>query len=118
MENMFGTHCLLDCTDCNNLIASRRHILHFNKEIINAIDMIPVGEPQLEYLLEGKKNEGYSLLQLIVTSNLTAHFVTRYKTAYIDIFSCKQFDTNIVKEVVDNYFSPRYIKTTLLTRTA
>lgn len=118
MHNFFGKHCLLDCTGCNDLISSREHILNFNKEIIQRIDMKPVGEPKIKYLLEGEINEGFSLLQLIVTSNLTAHFVTRSRTAYIDIFSCKNFDTDTVRKIVYKYFSPTCIKTTLLTRDA
>jgi len=80
--------------------------------------MVSAGPPQLEYCLSGTDNEGYSLLQLITTSNITAHFVTKTKAAYIDIFSCKEFDTNVVDNLIQNYFSPKNIKKNYLLRNA
>ena len=117
--NYFGQHFLLDCGECDyESITDKEKILEFCDFLIKEIDMIPVGDPQIEYCLEGDLNEGYSLLQLIVTSNITAHFVTKSKTAYIDIFSCKEFSTETVKNVVKSYFDPQSIRETFLIRNA
>lgn len=115
--NYWGYHYLLDCSGCKN-ITDEQHIRDFCKTLVNNIDMIALGDPQLEYCLEGTDNEGYSLLQLITTSNITAHFVTKNNTAYIDVFSCKKFDTETVNNVVQQYFNPTQIKRTFLTRHA
>ena len=76
------------------------------------------GKPTIEYLLTGHKNEGYSMLQLIHTSNLSAHFMSKSKTAYFDVFSCKKFNTKTVDLVVKKYFDPKKSKSKLLTRQA
>jgi len=117
MEKYWGYHLILDCSHCEN-ISDYNIIKSFVDELLTAIDMIPHGEIQLEYLLEGSDNEGYSLLQMITTSNITAHFVTKQKSAYIDIFSCKHFDKDIVVSVIENYFKPSSIQETFLKRSA
>jgi len=38
--------------------------------------------------------------------------------AIFDVFSCKSFDIEKVKEVVKQFFSPKQIKVTYLTRQA
>jgi S-adenosylmethionine/arginine decarboxylase-like enzyme len=47
---------------------------------------------------------------MITTSNITAHFVNKTGNAYIDVFSCKQFENSIVIKTVEEFFSPKSIK--------
>ena len=77
-----------------------------------------VGNPIIEYLTPTKENSGYSLMQMIETSNITAHFVESNQSAYIDVFSCKQFDPLVAEHVVKEYFDPNNIKATFITRNA
>jgi S-adenosylmethionine/arginine decarboxylase-like enzyme len=115
----WGYHFLLDCSDCDTaLISNRDNIVNFVKILTQRIDMIAIGEPIVELLLEGEDNEGYSLMQLISTSNITGHFVTNYQSAYIDVFSCKKFDTHIVEDTVNEFFKPKNNRLTFLTRHA
>jgi S-adenosylmethionine/arginine decarboxylase-like enzyme len=72
----------------------------------------------IEYLLPGDANQGFSLVQLITTSNICAHFVESNSTAYIDVFSCKPFDVNVAREVVKEFFNPDRIKMNFITRHA
>lgn len=80
--------------------------------------MIAYGEPQIELLLQGHDNEGYSVLQMITTSNITAHFVSKTGDGYIDVFSCKSFDENVVKLVVEEFFKPATVKDRMFYRNA
>ena len=115
----WGKHLILDCAGCNFfLINDTTNIRKFIKELVNRIDMTAHGEPQIELLLPGTDNEGYSILQMITTSNITIHFVNKTKEAYIDVFSCKEFDTTLVEKVVNKYFEPTSIRTTILARQA
>ena len=117
--NYWGYHFLLDCSGCDiNLISDKDNIINFVKTLTKNIDMVAVGEPIVELLLEGEDNEGYSLMQLISTSNITGHFVTKTGTAYIDVFSCKKFDTHIVENTVQDFFNPSNNRLTFLTRHA
>ncbi len=114
----FGYHLMLDCSGCNSSIADRNRIYEFIKVLVPAIDMTAHGEPVIEYLLPGDPKQGYSLMQLITTSNISAHFMELDGTAYFDIFSCKIFDVEQAKKVVDDFFKPAKIRINFITRHA
>ena len=68
--------------------------------------MVAFGDPQIVMFGSGNK-KGYTLVQLIETSNITAHFCEETNDVYIDVFSCKPFESKDVIEVVDHSFSPK-----------
>jgi len=113
----FGYHLMLDCSGCQG-IDSRDNIFSWIKELVPEIDMIAHGEPVIEYLLPGDPKQGYSLLQLITTSNISAHFMELDGTAYFDIFSCKEFDIEKAKLIVSKYFNPKKMRVNYITRHA
>jgi S-adenosylmethionine/arginine decarboxylase-like enzyme len=114
----WGYHLLLDCSGCNSRIRDKESIKQFVSTLISAIDMKRVGNPIIEYLTPTRENSGYSLMQMIETSNITAHFVESNQSAYIDVFSCKQFDPLVAEQVIKKYFEPVTIKTSFITRQA
>jgi S-adenosylmethionine/arginine decarboxylase-like enzyme len=116
----WGYHLILDCQGCDiEKVTSRDNIKNFIETLVRSIDMKAYGEPILEHFATHDPTKGgYSLVQLIETSNITAHFVDMNGDAYIDIFSCKPFSSEIVKEVVDIFFRPTSIKMHFLTRQA
>lgn len=114
----WGYHLMLDCKGCNENVSDKKAIYNFSKELVEKIDMVAHGEPIIEFMLPGDPKQGFSLVQLITTSNITAHFMDYDKTAYLDVFSCKEFDTNIAKEVFNKYFNPEKIRVNFITRHA
>jgi S-adenosylmethionine/arginine decarboxylase-like enzyme len=113
----WGYHLMVDCSGCSN-IESRDQIYNFVKDLTIRIGMQAHGEPVIEYLLPGDINQGYSLMQLITTSNICGHFMELNGTAYFDVFSCKEFDPKTVKRVIKDYFNPKKIKSKLIKRQA
>lgn len=109
---------MLDCSGCNKNIAEHEEIYKFVKELVIAIDMEAHGEPIIEHLLPGDPKQGYSLMQLITTSNICAHFMELNGTAYFDVFSCKEFDLKIVQYTVNKYFKPGKMRVNFITRNA
>jgi S-adenosylmethionine/arginine decarboxylase-like enzyme len=114
----FGYHLMLDCSGCGDGIASRDAIYNFTKELVDAIDMTAFGEPIIEYLLPGDPKQGYSMLQLITTSNFAGHFMETTGIMYLDVFSCKEYDQQIVIDTVKKYFDPKKIRVNFITRDA
>lgn len=115
----WGHHLMLDCSGCDiKSISSRNIIYEFVKDLVDRIGMEAHGEPVIEYLLPGDPKQGYSLMQLITTSNICGHFMELDGTAYFDVFSCKPFDIEIAKMIVKEYFQPRKMRVNFITRHA
>jgi S-adenosylmethionine decarboxylase len=115
----WGYHLMLDCSGCDIVgVASRDNIYRFIKELVDAIGMEAHGEPIIEHLLPGDPKQGYSLMQLITTSNICAHFMELDGTAYFDIFSCRDFEIEVAKLIVRKYFNPQKMRVNFITRHA
>ena len=114
----WGYHLMLDCGKCiPNAIRNPTLITNFSKQLVKKIDMVPYGEPQVIMFGSGNK-KGYTLIQLIETSNICAHFVEETNDMYLDVFSCKPFSPNDVKGVVSSFFVPEHMNEQFLTRDA
>lgn len=117
-EEYFGYHLILDCAELNaESIRDEKNIYNFVKQLVHDIDMVAYGEPQIVRFGHSGK-EGYTLVQLIETSNICAHFVEVNNTAYFDVFSCKIYDADVVVELVKKYFQANKIRVNYLTRQA
>ena len=85
--------------------------------LFKLIKMKQYGKPLIPYF--GEKEEftkGFSLVQLIETSSITGHFSDYWKTAYINIFSCKKYDKEKAKKFTKDFFKAKRLKTKSLTR--
>jgi len=116
----WGYHLILDCKSCDKeKIKDPEHIKTFIKTLVERIDMKAYGEPILEHFAtHNPLAGGYSLVQLIETSDITAHFVDLNGDAYFDIFSCKPFDIPVAETVIQEFFNPHSIKKIYLERQA
>jgi S-adenosylmethionine/arginine decarboxylase-like enzyme len=114
----WGYHLMLDCSKCiPYTIRNKSNIISFAKNLVQNIEMVPYGEPQVHHFGEGNK-AGYTLVQLIQTSNITAHFCEETDDMYLDVFSCKPFNSHIVYGTVHTYFRPAYITQKFVKRQA
>jgi len=114
----WGYHLMLDCSKCLSApIRCSFNINTFAKTLVKRIDMVPYGEPQVVRFGSGDK-AGYTLVQLIETSNITAHFCEETNDMYLDVFSCKPFNPTDVEAVVNDYFKPLHRNRMFVTRQA
>lgn len=105
----WGYALALDIAKCNPAaIRSRPMIYQFSKQLVTKIDMKAYGEPLIQHFGEGNK-AGYTLVQLIETSNICAHFCEEDNAMFLDIFSCKQYDIETAVKVVKEFFEPEHI---------
>ena len=119
-EVYWGYHLILDCKFCEpEKLKDPENIKKFIKDLVDGIDMVAYGEPTLAHFATHNEHAaGYSLVQLIETSSITAHFAENIGELYLDIFSCKSFEIEDAKRIVREYFAPKSIKITYLTRQA
>ena len=114
----WGYHLILNARKCRPAaIRSAETITYFTKDLVKKIDMVPYGEPQVVLFGTGNK-KGYTLVQLIETSNICAHFVEETNDMYLDVFSCKPFHAKDVKDVLQAHFAPEHSDAILLKRDA
>lgn len=114
----WGYHLILNARNCcAPAIRSAQTITNFSKALVTKIDMVPYGEPQVVLFGTGNK-KGYTLVQLIETSNICAHFVEETNDIYLDVFSCKPFLAEDVKSMMEIYFTPEQMNSILLRRDA
>ena len=114
----WGKHLMIDAGGAAaNTIRNPSVIHDFNKTLVKRIDMVAYGTPQIVRFGSGNKS-GYTLVQLIETSNICAHFVEENNSMYLDVFSCKDFDSVAVKQTVEEFFQVKRIKMKVLTRQA
>jgi S-adenosylmethionine/arginine decarboxylase-like enzyme len=114
----WGKHLMIDAAGAAaHTIRNPSTIHDFNKALVKRIDMVAYGTPQIVRFGSGNK-AGYTLVQLIETSNICAHFVEENNSMYLDVFSCKDFDPATVKDTVEEYFQVKRLKMNVLTRQA
>ena len=114
----WGKHLMLDAAGCSpKMIGCPTVITSFAKTLVKRIDMVPFGQPQVVMFGSGNK-KGYTMVQLIETSNICAHFVEENSSMYLDVFSCKDFDPEVVKEAVHEFFDAKYFNNKVVLRQA
>lgn len=108
-RKIYGTELVLDLYDCNQkTIRSRKKLSEFIDNLCALIKMKKYGKTSIPYFgLNNPHTVGYSLVQLIETSSITAHFSELWNSAYVNIFSCKQFDTEKAANFTKKFFGAK-----------
>ena len=110
----WGQHLIIDAkgsAEGIKLVGDGENIRNYVKELVPSIDMISFGEPIIErFALEDERASGYSLVQLIETSNICFHYSDYNGDFYGDIFSCKPYDIKIALEITKKKFAQTKIK--------
>jgi S-adenosylmethionine/arginine decarboxylase-like enzyme len=113
MEGMgviFGYEIALDLADCNEHIKIEESLRKFALELCQVLDMKPYGEAQTPYFgFNSDITKGYSLLQFIETSAIMGHFSDHHRSAHLNIFSCKPFDTDKAIKFCAKFFHGKII---------
>jgi len=104
-ENAWGLATNVDLYGCNpDTIRDAGKIKQFVTELCELIDMKRFGETEVVHFGPNDKVAGYSMTQLIETSLISGHFANSTNAAYIDVFSCKEYDPEVVAEYTKKFF--------------
>lgn len=113
----WGWHLVLNLYGCDpQRIQSAEVIRQFVIELCDVIEMRRFGEPTIVNFGEDPRVAGYSLVQLIETSNICAHFANESSAVYLDIFSCKKFDPQVAANFCCETFRAQKAAGTFLSR--
>lgn len=116
MKN-YGKELILDLHKVKNVhLFNRKDLKKFFVELCDFIDMKRCDLHFWDY--KGYKEEyknapihlqGTSAIQFISTSNITVHTLDKMKRVYINIFSCKKFDSTQASQFCAKYFNATII---------
>ena len=106
----WGTLATINLYDCNEKkIKNKKEIKKFINQLCKKINMKKLGSTRIKRFGEGKL-KGYSAIQFIQTSSITIHFDETENRAFIDIFSCKNFDEKRAEKFSREFFKAKKSK--------
>lgn len=107
-ENPWGMSVSIDLHECNDkLIRDGEYIKKFLKDLVAYLKMKAYGEPVVVDFGDNPRVSGFSAMQLIQTSSITAHFANFTNSVHIDIFSCKWYRPHEAALFCKQYFQAK-----------
>ena len=104
-ENVWGISSSIDIYECDpETIRNAEKIRQFVVELCDLIEMKRYMDTLVVHFGEDEKVAGFSMVQLIETSLISAHFANLTNTTYLDVFSCKPYDPAVVAEFAQKFF--------------
>jgi len=104
-QNVWGIASSFDIYDCNpETIRDADKVREFVVKLCDLFQMRRFGETTVVHFGEDEKVAGFSMVQLIETSLISAHFANLTNTVYLDVFSCKPYDPAVVEEFAQEFF--------------
>ena len=104
-QSVWGIASSIDIYDCDPAaIRDADKIRQFVVELCDLIEMKRFGETQVIHFGEDERVAGFSMVQLIETSLISAHFANQTNATYLDVFSCKPYDPEVVSEFARTFF--------------
>jgi S-adenosylmethionine/arginine decarboxylase-like enzyme len=107
-ERVWGIASSFDIYECDpETIRNADKIRDFVARLCDLIEMKRFGETTVVHFGEDEKVAGFSMIQLIETSLISAHFANLTNTVYLDVFSCKPYDPAVVEKFAQEFFAGR-----------
>jgi S-adenosylmethionine/arginine decarboxylase-like enzyme len=107
-DGEWGLMVSVDLRKCDlDKIASKEVITQFAIDLAEYINMKRYGDPLVVRFGDNDKVAGYSLVQLIETSQISGHFADSTKRAFIDVFSCREFPPKKTALFCKKYFGAK-----------
>jgi S-adenosylmethionine/arginine decarboxylase-like enzyme len=104
-QSAWGVAASFDIYNCNpETIRNADKIRQFVIELCDLIKMKRFGETLVVHFGEEERVAGFSMVQLIETSLISAHFANMTNAVYLDVFSCKPYDPAVVEEFAREFF--------------
>jgi len=117
-DRAFGMHMVLNLFGCDPAtVADGPGIAAFAGDLVDRIGMQAYGPPQVPHFgWASEKTAGHTLVQLIETSLISAHFSPARAAMYLDVFSCRPFIPAAVAAFAADRFGATRVDATILLR--
>ena len=123
LVSAYGHELILDLHGCNPETFTRDHLDRYFTELCDLIDMekcqvhfwddmgVPPEERQTSPLTKGT-----SAVCFILTSTIVVHTLDDLGAVYVNIFSCKEFDSGVAANFTEEWFEADPCKPTFIKR--
>lgn len=118
-DNTYGQELILNLYDCDlEKISSGEEIKKFVVTLCDTvIKMKRYGEAFISHFgHDNPLTSGYSLVQLIETSSVTAHFSEHKRSVYLNIFSCAWYDPKKTTDFCKKFFGAKRVESHFIKR--
>lgn len=114
----FGLEVVMDLYACNpKVIRSAKKLAEYVTKLCKLLKMKKYGKTLIPHFGYNEAHTaGYSMLQFIETSSITGHFSELWNSAYINVFSCRNFDTEKAIKFTINFFGAKRVNKRILVR--
>lgn len=121
--NNYGKELIVDLHSCDSSTFTRKSIRKYFKLLCEEIKMNPEKlcwwddyglKP--EFQQTDPHTKGTTAVQFILTSNITIHTLDLLNNAYINIFSCKEFDTDVALKFSEEWFKGKVVNSQVIER--
>lgn len=102
MSEAFGPHLTVDMRSCGcDVLEDLKFWYRFLDDLCNVIEMRRIAPPYVfEYEGVVPEDRGISGFLLVAESHVSIHTFCEKGWAFIDVFSCKPFNTALVEEFI------------------
>jgi len=115
-KQFWGKSAAISLGGCDHARLTDAELLKkFVAEVIAVVDMEAHGPCYVDRFGEGDI-EGFSAMQFIKTSSITVHLDEVGNRAFIDIFSCKDFDEAAAEHFSKEFFRAQESSTVVIER--
>lgn len=112
----YGKHAIIDVSNCKRAAITDINIIgKFLEDLVPKIGMKAHGDLWIEKFGEGD-DLGITGVRVILTSAITVHTNDKEGSMFLDVFSCLDFDEQIVLDEIDRVFEPLKVNKIILYR--
>ena len=123
MSERYGIELVLDLSECNTAKFNRKDIKSFFAQLCELIGMkpedyyfwddyhVPLAKRQTD-----PKTKGTTAIQFILTSNITIHTLDLSGAVFVNIFSCKEYDTDVARDFAAKFFEAKRYESLVIER--
>lgn len=117
---MFGPHLTIDLVGCN-VDKLKDYRLHFDflNDLPHLISMTPITAPYVfPYSGLVPEDSGITGIAVIAESHISVHSFDKKAYCFVDVFSCKPFDTQTALDYIIKKFEPTTFNVSVVERGA
>lgn len=112
-----GTHLMVDMSECDGDLSNTDFVEDVLVSVSEMAGMkIVKGPVSLYHEHQEEEERGVTAFAVIADSHICIHTYPFKKSLYFDLFSCKEFDTNLILKKLKDSFQPNEAKKKIVKR--